>query len=264
MALEFLTAATGIASTLFGDDDSTVTIDSTQDTTTTTTGTRAGTRATTGTATGTESSVTELLSSDVQDALKDVILSLTGGQLAGDDIGSKIKDISTMLLERAAGAQEEIGKQSEASIAEARRSGERELGRLQTDLAQQAGGTKGNSFVVGATAEGRAALESQLAALSSQLNINARNTQTTEFNNAIQGLVQSAAADTGSASAIAQLSNVLRGSKATSTTNRAATQEELETFNENLTQLVNSIVSGTQTKDTDTDSLIEDIFGIFG
>ena len=220
----------------------------------TTTGSQSGTQTQQQKQQQEQQTTTTLLSQDVQDAIQQVVLHLTGGQIAPDTVSAQINNIAQTLTQRASTAASDINSADAAIISEAQRSGEKQIGRLQTDLAQQAGGSKDNTFVVGATAEGQAALQSQLAALKAQLGLTARNTQTQEYQDAIQALVQTATTSTAGSEAIAQLANVLRGATQTTASTTNATQQQLTDYTQTLKSIVDSLVN--QTTKTKTAGLL--------
>lgn len=197
---------------------------------------------------GTERQVseTELLDRGIQEAVGGLIQQLVGAQSEGG-VGADIGNVAELLLTRAEGAEEAVLARTGAIVGEARRTGERELTRLQTDLAQQAGGSTFNTFVQGATAEGRASLESQLAALQAQLGIQARGIETDELSNVVEAISTGAAGEAASSNAIAQLVNVLRGATARTETTGEQTQQETQRAMETLTELMTQLTKGETT-----------------
>lgn len=241
------------AISLFDDESETTT---TQDTTQTTDSTRTSSSTLTGESTQSGTSTTTLLSDDVQKALEDLILNTA-------DIGDKnsnsgqISSIAQTLFTRAQGAADDINAQTQAIVADERRIAEKELASIQTQISQDAGGVGvgSSSFVAGATAEGRASLETGLARLQAELGINARNIQTNEFSNAIQAFSSSSGAKATDANAISQLVNVLRGATSTTTTEQQTSQTQQQDINEILNQLIEGSATGTSIG-TSSDSLL--------
>lgn len=137
----------------------------------------------------TEESLLSSLPEELQNLLSDIIE--TKGQeieAGGSERAKTLADFTTSLASRAQEAQADIFAQSQAILDESRRVGERELGALETRFAREAGGSVGNTFVTAATAEGRASLESQLAAQEAQQGIQARQLQSAEFAQVLQAL----------------------------------------------------------------------------
>lgn len=201
--------------------------------------------------TGTEQQLAEvrLLDADVKDALSGLVGALIGAQQEGG-AAQNIGNVAQLLLERGVGAEEAIGANTEAIINEARRIGERELLSTRTRLAQAAGGTTANTFVAGATAEGRAALESQLAALRAQLGIQARGIETEELSNVAQLFSTGAAASAAESNALAQLLNILRGATQQTQVTGTRTEDERVLATQNIVEILNELIRGkTTTKD---------------
>lgn len=209
--------------------------------------TKKAKRTTTADTQAESTSTTQLLSEDAQAALEGLMLDLAGKQSAGDTGADRIRQIGEFLFSRAQGAEDDLNSSVDAIVGEARRSGTKEIERLQTDLAQQAGGSTGNSFVMGATAEGMAQLESQLAALESELEFSARSQATQEFVNSINALSTGEQSEAASSNAVAQIAQVLRG--ATQTTQQESSQQTQEQmiFNETIKQIIEEITKGTTT-----------------
>jgi len=211
---------------------------------------QVGTTNVSGTAqqTGTQqqTAVINLLSGAAKTQLEGVVANLLGGIGAGDQGVSAIVDL---LTNRATGAQDQIGAQTAAIVGGARDTGEKKLQQLQTQLAQQAGGSFANTQVVAGTAEGRASLESQLAALEAQLGINARNTQTEELGQ----LLQAAGAEE---SQVVPLLNILKGAQqeqvgtlttAQQTQQQQTQQQNVQTQAETLANVIAQTLGTTQT-----------------
>jgi len=214
---------------------------------------QTGTTNVAGTSTGTgkqeQTAITNLLSGAAKGELENVVVNLLGKIGAGNEGVSKIVDLLTT---RATGAENAINAQTADIIAGARTTGEKELQRLQTQLAQQAGGSFANTQVLAGTAEGRASLESQLAALQSQLGINARDVQTQELGQ----LLQAAGAEE---SQIAPLLNILKGAQqeqiGTVTTAQETQQQQQQTQDVTSTAETLAKVIAQTTGTTQTDSI---------
>lgn len=191
------------------------------------------------------SSTTQLLRQDVQNELNDFLLGLIGRGADGEerDPTSQARELATFLIDRAKGAEEALNAQTTGILSEARRTGERELLRLRTDLAQVAGGSTGSAFVAGATAEGAAALESQLAALAANFAQQNRGVATEEFGLALSGL----GAEQQQVAAISQLVNVLRGATSTTESRETGTASEQSKATETINEIIRSLTDSTTT-----------------
>lgn len=139
-------------------------------------------------------------------------------------------DFARSLTDRATQTGQFVSEQIEPILSEARRVGEDELGRQVTQIGQQAGSNL-NSFVQLAAAEGRADLESQLAALNADLVLQGRELESRDViaaSNALQqASVQAQAPREASVNQVSQLANILRG--ATSETAATGTSAEQAT-----------------------------------
>ena len=208
---------------------------------------------------GTE--VTQLLSDPVRKGLEDVLLGMTSMITeAGGDPG-EVDEISQILFERAKTAEEDVRASSQAIIEDERLVGQRALTRLTTDIGQEAGGvgTKSSSFVAGATAEGEALLASNLARLSAELDIGARTLATDEFVKAREGFALAQEGEKAELGSITELANVLRGAVATTTTEAEKGTERFEATDERLSELVESIITGTRESE-ETGGLFKTLF----
>lgn len=194
-------------------------------------------------------STTKLLRDDVQNTLNDFLLGLVGQNTDGTKLTpqDQLKELGTFLVSRAEGAEGALNAQTNAILGEARRSGTREVNRLQTDLAQAAGGSTANGFVLAATSEAQAALESQLAAAAAGFAQQNRGVATAEFQTAIDALQSGIAGDATSTQAIAQLVNVLKG--ATTQTTASETGQSTTEMNaeETVKELIKALTTGSST-----------------
>lgn len=191
---------------------------------------------------------TRLLSQELQDVLENLAITLTESTAGAASGGRQISDIATLLFDRAIGAQDELTEQNQAIIGEARRKGTKAVERLETDLAQAAGGRTSNKFVQLASAEGFSELESQLAALEAELGIEARNIQSQEFGQAIQAFATGAGTEATTSNAIAQIVQVLRGATQVTTGERVLSEKERELSS--LVEKINQVVTGFSESDT--------------
>ena len=191
-------------------------------------------------------SIAQLLDTETQDLIKSLV-----GQLSQDIGGNDEADLlSSLLSERSQTAEGDVLAQIGPIIANARREGERQLIALQTQLAQQAGGSLANTGVVTATAEGRAGLETQLADLEAKLNIGARDKQTEELQGAFAAVSAPDQQQASSGGLISNLLNILKGAQAKQT-ETGATQATAKTREEQLVnELLSSFTSGGSSTDT--------------
>jgi hypothetical protein len=192
------------------------------------------------TTTGTTTQQVSQLDPETQAILQNLIAS-AGGVAEGADLTG----IAQQLLARGEETEAVLGENIEAIIGEARRTGEKELGQLSTQLAAGAGSAQ-NTFVAGATAEARAALESSLAGQRGQLNIQAREAGGRDLLSAFQALATGSGQETAN---IASLVNALKGGTTTSAGETAQTtlsKEELATV-EQISQAISQLTKGTST-----------------
>ncbi|HFD32025.1 MAG TPA: hypothetical protein ENJ28_04850 [Gammaproteobacteria bacterium] len=192
---------------------------------------------------------TSSLDAETQAFIKDLV-----SNLAPTDSGAsnaQLTELTQLITDRALTSQQAIEDQINPIIADARLKGEQELQALQTQLAQQAGGSTANSSVVSGTAVGRANLESELAKTAAELQLGARNAVTAELSNAVQGITQG---KTGEVNNIARLLDVLKGADVTQI--QAATSSstaELSKILESLTTVNQQSSSNINTKTTKFD-----------
>lgn len=189
---------------------------------------------------------TSSLSDDIIALLENVVRDF-GGSLTGEDSSiDKAGELSDILGTRAKTAQEDIIADIDPIIAGARREGERGLKTLETQLAQQAGGSLGNSFVTAATAEGREGLETNLARLEAELNLKARDTQTNELGAAIQALSEDPS--TANVANFVSLVQTLKGAQVEQESEKTGTSEtETE-----LSRVLKELVEGTSTSESES------------
>jgi len=159
---------------------------------------------------GQQQATTSSLDLETQNLLKEMIQSIGADLLSDED--SDLQGLVTLISERAGSSQQDIFNQISPIIDDARLQGEQELQKLQTQLAQQAGGSTANTLVASSTAVGRANLESSLAKTSGELNLSARQIQTDELSKAVQGLVQAEQGKQAPVQNISSLLNILKGS----------------------------------------------------
>lgn len=254
--------------------------------------TTTGSQETTATTGQQQQTQTRLFSPEEEQALQGVLAGLIqnfqtqGGTVPDTFLNATGEAVNAAgaLQSRAGTAEADILGQIQPIVSEARRSGERQIGRARTDLGTVTGSTQ-DSTAVAATAEAEAALQSQLAALESELTIGARNTQTDEMTRAITAMLGSAQAGgelanlgvTSGVGNITEVANLLRGASAeTSSTGQVETREAVTTeqltealqnvFNE-FDQQTRSRTSGSSTSDTRTTqsgSLLDLLNGIGG
>lgn len=177
------------------------------------------------------------LSGFIRDALKGP----SEDQQALQDIGSTL----TTTAERAA---KDLTKNVSKIINEAQRSGERDIMRLQTDVAQASGGSTDNTFVMGATAEAEAGLHSQLAALGGNLALQIHQMQGQDFQNAVAAISAAAGAGQQNAQSIAYLVDALKGGQSTSKATAKGTTKTISS------EEINSVIDAlTKAKGSNTD-----------
>lgn len=213
--------------------------------------TQTGTQQASGSTQQQQTTTTKLFTPEEEEILRNMLSSL-GTQESGvspEFINAARGAIGAAgdLNTRAAGAEEAISSQIAPIIANARRQGERDIGRGRTQLAGAAGSGL-DSGVVAATAEAEADLASRLAALESELAINARGVETDERTRAITALLAGGEAGAnletlGSRTQVgnvAEIANLLRGASAeTTTTGEAQTEETVTT--EQLTEALQNL-----------------------
>jgi hypothetical protein len=201
-----------------------------------------------------QQTATQLFSPEDMQALQGVLATLVnnfgtnGGTVPKifTDASAEAVQAGQALNTRAAGAQEQIMQQITPIIAEARRTGEREIGTAQTQLGSVVGSTL-DSGVTAATADARAALESQLASLNAQLTIGARETETDERTKALTAILGAAQTGGGLANQsavsgvgnISEIANILRGAQATQTTTGQTQAQETVTTEQLVEALQN-------------------------
>ena len=196
---------------------------------------------------------TTLLGSDIQAALGGLVKQLIGSDATSSITknADAINAAAKGMLDRANGAATDIMSTIQPIIAEAQRQAKLQIDTIQTNLARQAGGTTANSFVAGSTAEAAASLESQIAATTANMALQARTTQTDELNKAIQNMPLGANTQSTQSTAISQLVNVLRGATATTTATAQTTQSQTQSALETISQIVNTLA---HTKSSEEDS----------
>lgn len=170
------------------------------------------------------------LSPEIRAGLEDVVLKQlqNAGQNAQDQ-----SDLTNLLLQRAQAADAAFS--AEPIIAEARRRGTNEIERAATMLAQQAGSAQ-NSFVQLMAQQSQADLESQLAALAQQLNLQGRQAATSEIAGALSA----------PAASITPLVQLLKGAETVGDTSTVVnSQQRLDTL-QMLRELVTNLTTQRQ------------------
>lgn len=185
---------------------------------------------------------------ETQDFVKDLIAQLGGDiSLEGKDLMS---DLAASISARAQTAETDIAAQISPIVTGARAEGERQLQALQTQLAQQAGGSLANTLVTSSTAQGRADLETQIAKLEGELTLQARGQVTQELTAALQGAAGLSAEEARPTENITNLLNILKGAQVEQTQlGEAATTTE---------STLNRILDALSTRDLDV-STREDV-----
>lgn len=190
---------------------------------------------------------TSSLDAETQAFIKDLVSNLAPQD--GGASNAQLTELTQLITDRALTSQQAIESQINPIIADARLQGEQQLQALQTQLAQQAGGSTANSSVVSGTAVGRANLETSLAKTAAELQLGARDAVTKELSNAVQGITQGKTGEVGN---IAQLLNVLKGADVQQTqVATSSSSAELSKILESLTTVNQRSSSNTNTKTTD-------------
>lgn len=179
---------------------------------------------------------TSTLDQNTQDVLKRLIENL--GASGQTDVAALAKS----LYDRGTGAEAALNQNVSAVVNEAARTGSREIGRLNTELATAAG-SRMNSYVAGATAEAGADLTTKLAAMEAQMRTGNRLQATNEMQQALQLLAGSQGEQT---TQIAQLASILKGANTTtSSTQNTQEQQSLAALLQILSQQQQSGTSHT-------------------
>jgi len=190
-----------------------------------------------------ETGITTTLDVETQQTVKDLIAQISAGAVSVDD--TSLAELTEAILTRSKTAQADVTGQISSITEDARLQGEQELQQLQTQLAQQSGGSLANTLVASATGVGRANLESQIARTRGELNLQARQIVTDELSSALTGISQvQAQAERTPIENITNLLNVLKGS--TTTQEQTGTQETTSEseLSRLLTSLTESVSSG--------------------
>ena len=183
-----------------------------------------------------ETGITSTLDTQTQQLVKDLISQLSSGVL--DAEASGLAELSTAIIERSKTAQEDVSAQIGAITEDARLKGEQELQALQSQLAQQAGGSLANTLVTSATGVARGNLEASIARTKGELNLQARQVVSDELSAALTGVSQ-AKAQTDPVENITNLLNVLKGA----TVEQQQTGKVVSTAESELSRLLESIAT---------------------
>jgi len=181
-----------------------------------------------------ETGITSTLDEQTQQLVKDLISQLSSGVLDAEATG--LAELSTAIIERSKTAQEDVSSQIGAITEDARLRGEQELEALQTQLAQQAGGSLANTLVTSATGVARSNLEASIARTRGELNLQARQVVSDELSAALTGVSQAKAA-TDPVENITNLLNILKGA----TVEQKQTGQVVSTAESELSRLLDSI-----------------------
>lgn len=205
------------------------------------------------------SSEKQAASSSLDDETIALVKELVGDLSTGvSDADSQLmNDLAALIAERASGAQEDVSAQISPIISDARLQGEQKLQQLQTQLAQQAGGSTANTLVASSTAVGRANLESQLARTEGELRLAGRQAVTDELSAAVQGV---GTAEQSSVNNLVNLLNVLKGAEVEQTqTGQQQTESEAE-----LVRVLDALVETQGRTDSTKRGLNWSLEGTFG
>ena len=187
---------------------------------------------------------TSVLSAELQEMLSGLSKRFNDDILAGGTAQQiEAANLASLFSDRAQRAEIDTNKILAPIFAESRRAGEADLAALQTRLAQEAGGSMGNSFVTAATAEGRAMLESQLAAEEAKFSLQARDTQTQELMQALAGLQTDTT--TGNVQNLSQLLTVLKGSTVEQKSKATTEEKSVAELSRIIKELTNSTTKGS-------------------
>jgi len=195
-----------------------------------------------------QQATTSSLDTETQETLKALIQSLAQDSLGGEN--EALTDLVTLISNRASGSSEAISEQINPIMADARLQGEQQLQKLQTQLAQQSGGSIANTLVASSTGLGRANLESGLAKTRGELTLAGRQAETEELNIAVNSMLQAEQAKQAPIESIANLLNVLKGS----------TVQQTQSAESNL----NSVLDSLTTKASYEKSRTKTFSGAFG
>lgn len=252
----------------------------------------SGTQSTDATTQQTQTTTQKLFSPEEEEALKGVLAGIIGQFGAqGGTVPQEFLNASSAavgdageLSSRSKGAEEALQAQFAPILSEARRSGEKNIAGSVSRLAGAVGGGL-DSGVAAVEAEANAELESRLAALNSELNINARGVETDERTKAITALLAGAESggqlsnlsSTSGIGNIAEISSLLRGATTSSeTSGQVVSQQEMTTAQlsealqevfSKFDQSTRSKSSGSSTSNTQTSqtgSLLDVLNGIGG
>ena len=196
---------------------------------------------------------TRILSEGVETAVTDLLLSVNEGLLEGDTNADQLAEIAALLFQRGEGAEEAVNKRTGAIVSAERFRGEENINAIESSLARQAGGTKANSFVAGATGKAEAQLSLDLAALESGLSIQARQIETDELTNAANITATAGAAGATQTNEIVALANVLKGATEKGTSAKTGIASSKEEFDELLDRLLSETTTGDVTTEDDRD-----------
>lgn len=197
----------------------------------TTASSTTGTSGTTGTAKSSLQQTLASLDEGTQAQLVDLISAIGSPEDA--------KALQDSLTSRALNADADLGASTDAIISSARRSGERAITANATNLAKSAGSTQ-NSLVAQIGLEGQVDLETELAALKQTLNLQNRDTATTELQAALGGTVGGAV----------DIAGILKGATQTTEQTSGQTTEQAQTSAQIANQSTTSIGDTTGTSTT--------------
>lgn len=188
---------------------------------------------------------TTQLGSETVSLLEQLVATIGEGVLGTDTAGQakQAAELQTLFGEKAKTAEEDIQSQLAPILSEAERKGQRDITSLQTQLAQQAGGSLANTFVTAATSEAQASLQSQLASLASELNLKAREQGQDEIAQAVELLAQGPGAQT---EALTALVESLRGAETVQTGTQEVTSQQVS----DLVRTIDELIKGSSESET--------------
>lgn len=192
-----------------------------------------------------ELGLTSTLDEETQAFVKNLIGDLGAGRIDADS--ELLSELTTSIVERSKTAQADVTESISAITDASRLEGEQQLQSLQTQLAQQSGGSLANTLVASSTAIGRADLESKLAKQQGELTLAGREQVTQELTAALGGASSQQASQVQN---ISGLLSILKGSTTEQqVTGRAETSSETE-LARILESLTTSVESSTKAEDT--------------
>lgn len=181
---------------------------------------------------------TSTLDEETQKFIKSLIGDISSGGI--DANNELLSELTKSVVERSKTAQADVTDSIAAITDASRLEGEQQLQQLQSQLAQQSGGSIANTLVASSTAVGRATLESQLAKQKGELTLAGREQVTGELNAALTG---ASSQQSSQIQNISGLLGILKGGTSTQeSTGKASSTTESE-----LTRILESLTTAAST-----------------